>query len=153
MKRTENILWSVLFVGLLFKILHFPGYSLFIVVPLVLLNIFYFFFSLFIFNNVPFNAIFKAESYKFSISNYVLSIFSGVSLSTLCIGILYSIMHYNDDILFLTTGLILSLISFLFILISKKKLNYQDFRRTLIRFIVSISLGTVLMILNNSSGI
>jgi hypothetical protein len=80
MQRIEITFWFALMLGLIFKVLHFPGYSIFIVFSLLLLCIFYLLFSFFLFNRISFKGIFKSESYKVPIVNIVHAFLSGLGL-------------------------------------------------------------------------
>lgn len=145
MKKSEYVLCSLLILGLIFKALHIPGYSLFIVVPLLLLNILYLFFSFLLFNRIPFSSIYREESYRLPVTNYFLSFVSGFSLSLLMIGILYRTMHYNNGILIMIVGLIMCGISLIYILLSRERINFPDYTNIVLRFIISIGIGILIL--------
>lgn len=146
MQKIEISLWVALVLGLLLKLLHLPGYSIFIVFPLLLLSTIYFLFSFFLFNKITFKGIFKLESYKLPVVKLLHAFISGIGLSILMIGILYKLMHYNGGNFFLYNGLIICALTLLWLFFIKKTVSYENFNIIALRFFVSISIGIILLI-------
>ncbi len=145
MQKTEKILWITFALGMFFKILHIPGNSVFIVFPLLILCFLYFSFSFLIFNEIRFKSIFQSESYKVPPITMIHSFLSGLGLSILMAGILYKLMQYNNRNLLLFCGLIISGTAFLWLLFSKKKVNYRNLNVVITRYVVSIGLAILLL--------
>jgi hypothetical protein len=62
-------------------------------------------------------------------------------------GILYKLMQYSHRNLFLYSGLIISGIVFFWLLFIKKTVNYKNLNMIIVRFVISIGLAIVLLII------
>ena len=95
MKWIERILLIPIFIGILFKLRHYPGSGVLLILGLGFLAAFYQFFSFLILNGISGRKIFKAESYKeTSAFRLIGSICAGFVFSTALLGILFKIQLY-----------------------------------------------------------
>ncbi|SCY88424.1 GldL-related protein [Flavobacterium caeni] len=92
--KTEKILGSIFILGLLFKLLHWPGGSFFIIISLGILMMVYF----------PFGFYFLSGK-TIKDQNAAASIFAGMFLSTPVVGILFALMHWPGAMMMLMIGL------------------------------------------------
>jgi hypothetical protein len=143
----EKSLWLVFCIGLVLRLLKIPGNSILIVIPLLSLCILYFLFSFILFNKISVKRIFKIESYQVPIVNMVHAFLSGIGLSVLIAGILYKLMHYNEGNLLTYIGLTISGIVLIWLLFIKKVVNYQGHNMIAIRFITSIGIAIMSLII------
>lgn len=112
MKKWEKILWSLFFVGLVFKLMHLPGAGIITVFSLVLVSLFYFYLGIGVFNNLSVKQMFNRKNYTNKIRfNLLFGALFGIVLATLVIGILFKFMLWPGGNILLSAGLISLLIS------------------------------------------
>lgn len=113
---TEKTLGLIILVSFMLRRLGIPGGDFLLVVSIVLLSLMYCFFTLFIVNEIRIADIFKLSTYKkFSFLRLVGSIFLGIVLSLVFLGILFSLQHWQGARYFSLIGIPLLLIAFLFV--------------------------------------
>lgn len=112
MKKWEKILWSLFFVGLVFKLMHWPGAGILTVFSLVLVSLFYFYLGIGVFNNLSVKQMFNRKNYTHKVRfNLLFGALFGIVLATLVIGILFKFMLWPGGNILLSVGLISLLIS------------------------------------------
>lgn len=109
MKRFEKVLVILTMILLLLDIsMKINGVDLMLFVLLTLLSIFYFVLGFFLINNIELKDLFKKSSYSNISVLRMLGSFFGAAhgLSTVAMGILFIIMHYEGGINLLVIGLV-----------------------------------------------
>ena len=148
MKSLEKSLWSIFIVGLLFKIMHWPGAGILTVLSLAFVSILYFYLGVGLFNDLSINSMFKKESYSHNQRfNMLFGAVFGVILAILVIGFLFKFMLWPGGDLMLVAGLISLSISWLFYFVLSKSgkvsLAKKSFTRIIIVGIISVSLYAI----------
>ena len=109
MKRFEKILILIATIGLIFRLLNVPLSGLLLFISMLLISSLYFYLGFAFFNNIPLRNAFKSEYYKEIKSiQVVLSVGFGWGLSTLTIGILFSLQNYPMQGLFINVGVFIT---------------------------------------------
>lgn len=145
MKKLEKVFWGLFIIGLLFKIMHWPGAAILTVFSLGLVSSLYFYFGFGLFNSIKFRNIFKKESYAtISSGNLIFGVGFGLALSILVIGFLFKFMLWPGANLMLSIGLALLIIALLayliFLKMNKVSLPKGSFFRVILVFVLSLSL-------------
>lgn len=142
MKFEKTLLFSFL-VGLVLRLLHWPGGSLIIILSLGLMAIFYF----------PFAFLFFKD-YETKKQNLLFSILSGLAFSFVPIGVMFKFQFWRGANDYLSLGAFFSLIIFLFCLVMSKKVS-QELRRyyncILRRSITLILISLILLIVPSAT--
>jgi hypothetical protein len=140
MKLIEIIVTVIIAIGLFFKSHLWPGGSILVVFPTVILCFYYFLFSFALLNGVKFLKMFKKESYvKTDELQIILSIFLGLALSFLLMVGLYSVQKWEMQSTNQYISIILTLMAFLLSSIVYFKKDKPFFKRILIRtFLVGV---------------
>jgi len=141
MKIVERILVGIGVFGIVLKLLHWPGGNIALVLSLMLLSLFYFAASYFLYNPTQMVVV-DGYSYKqTSTKKALLAVITGMSMPVALIGLLFRLMHWPGAAVMLLVGLvtiapiaILNLVLFL----NRKDEFYQPLAiRTLIVAILS----------------
>lgn len=142
MKIFEIILSVIFLIGLLFKMMHWPGGSAIIVFSLTILTYYYFIFSFVIFNSIKLKRIFKKDSYE-SIGSFkiIMSILLGWSLSILVSGMMYKLQNWKNQIDLLLLGLAHSIIILTIYLIFYKNKDKRFWMVVFMRYVIIIAIG------------
>ena len=112
MKKWEKILWSSFLVGLVFKLMHWPGAGILTVFSLVLVALFYFYLGVGVFNDLSLRQMFNRKNYTHKNRlNLLLGALFGIVIGTLVIGILFKFMLWPGGNILLSVGLISLLLS------------------------------------------
>ena len=144
MKRLEKILWGLFIIGLLFKIMHWPGAGILTVFSLALVSMLYFYLGFALFNEVKLRNAFNKSSYtNLPKLNLAFGIAFGISLSIITIGFLFKFMLWPGANFNLMIGLIAIVICLVaYLLLSKQnKVSFakQSFTRIIVIGIIGIS--------------
>jgi hypothetical protein len=111
MKKTEKILWSTFIIGLLFKIMHWPGAGILTVLSLALVSILYLYSGIGLFNNLSAKQMFRKKNYQYKKRfNLLFGALLGLVLSILVVGFLFKFMLWPGGNMMLSIGLISLLI-------------------------------------------
>ena len=95
MKKFEMILIIGAIIGLLLALFNTPLDSLIVSVFLITLSCLYFTLGFALFNNIPLRKIFNADSYKgLGYWQILIAIGTGIAMSILTIGFMFSILSY-----------------------------------------------------------
>ena len=142
MKIFEIILSVTFLIGLLFKIMHWPGGSAIVVFSLTILTYFYFIFSFAVFNSIKLTKLFKKESYH-GISSFkiIMAILLGWSLSILVSGMMYELQNWENQINLLLLGLAHSVIILAIHLIFYKAKDKKFWLVIFMRSVIIIAIG------------
>lgn len=148
MKKLEIILIAGAVVGLLLALFDVPLHSLIVSLFFMTLALLYFYLGFALFNGIRFLNIFKAESYKgLGIWRIAIAIGTGIALSDLTVGLMFTILDYPMAELLLTMGLVLTSIMLLLAAIRNAKEKDQFYRNIILRCAVFIIIRTVFLML------
>lgn len=101
--RTEKALVLVFLLGLISKFfIHFPGYSIMLIISLLTIATLYF----------PLGFYFLCDK-KIKTQNLPLSIFGGMALAMVPVGVLFKIMYWPGSFVDLVAGAVFSIVIFL----------------------------------------
>ncbi len=145
MKKLEKILWGIFIIGILFKIMKWPGAGIFTTTSLGVVACFYLYLGIGIFNNLTVKAMFYKDSYQYENRfNLLFGAIFGIVLAILVIGFLFKFMLWPGANVLLILGLFSLLFSLLIYgsLHKKKKvsLTKPSFYRIALIGILSLSL-------------
>ena len=148
MKKLEKILWGVFVIGILFKIMKWPGAGILTITSLGLVSSFYLYLGIGIFNNLTLKAMFSKDSYQYKHRfNLLFGAIFGIVLAALVIGFLFKFMLWPGANVLLILGLFSLLFSLLmyYLLLKKKKVNLakSSFYRIVLIGILSLSLSII----------
>lgn len=148
MKKLEIILIIGAIIGLLMTVLSIPLHSLIVSVFFTALGCLYFYLGFALFNGVSFRKIFKAESYKGLWPWQILiAIGSGLALSMLTIGYMFSILNYPMARTYLTSGSVLAAIIIIIALIKNAGKKNQFYRNIILRSLVFLIIAVIFFLL------
>jgi len=106
MKITERILIGLGILGILLRMLHWPGGNIALVLSLSLLAIFYFAGSYFLFNPTKVTTVDGIDYKQASAPRVTMAILTGMSLPVAVIGILFKVMYWPGAAVMLLVGAI-----------------------------------------------
>jgi hypothetical protein len=122
MKKTELILYAIAVIALIFKLFHFPGSDILMIISLFFISVMYFIFGFALLNNLRFRELFKTDSFKRISTNQIIGgIGTGIALSIGLIGILFKIQGYPGADINLIGGMLTT--SILSAIVIFKQLN------------------------------
>ena len=148
MKKLEFILIAGAVVGLLMAIFNIPLNSMVVSLFYMTLALLYFYFGFALFNNIRFRNILKPESYKgLGTWRIAVAIGTGIALSDLTVGFMFTLLGYPMARTLLTFGLVLTAIMLLLASIRNAKEKERFFRNIILRCAVFIIIGTVFLLL------
>lgn len=138
-------------VGLLMSLFDVPLTSLVVSLFYVALGLLYFYLGFALFNGIGFRNILKADSYKgLGPWRIAIAIGTGIALSNLTIGFMFSILNYPMADTLLTFGIALAAIMIILALIFNARDKNPFYRNIIIRCIVFIVIAvTFLLILGH----
>ena len=95
MKRIELLLGTMILISLVFKMFYGPELNSFLIMSLIGLSIFYTYFSIIYFNNIPLSKVFKKEQYEdLSKLRIIGTIALGIGLGFTLLAILFTLMSW-----------------------------------------------------------
>jgi len=148
MKKLEMILIIGAVVGLLMSLFDVPPTSLVVSLFFVALGLLYFYLGLALFNGIRFRNIFKADSYNgLGPWRIAIAIGTGIALSNLTIGFMFSILSYPMAETLLTFGIALAAIMIILALIKNARDKNPFYRNIIIRCIVLIVIAVVFLLI------
>ena len=107
MRKIEIIFGIIAFLGVLMKLFHYPGGSLFLIFALGIITNFLFYFGFALFNRIRFRDIFKNSSYKDASAKKIIgAIGLGWGLSMIVLGGLFKLVLYPNPDKMLLVGLL-----------------------------------------------
>jgi hypothetical protein len=153
MKKLELILIAGAAVSIILTILNIPLHSMLVSVFLLPLSILYLYLSFALFNNIPFDKIFKSESYKsLDTWNFGIAIGTGLGLSLLTIGFMFTVNNYPMARSLLDIGLVLTAFVLQLVLIRNVKEKRRFNRNIALRCAMFIIIGVVFLLFSGQSG-
>jgi uncharacterized membrane protein len=151
MKNLEVLSIVLFLIGLTFKIFHWAGANVLLIMSASILSMLYFATSYILFNNIKLRDFFKRKTNIInpSGSKTALLIFTGVSLSALIIGLLFSLMIWPGAMVQITIGFFSGLICLSFLL-SGYLSGDKTYRWTLYRAVPLVLISGIFYLFPNS---
>ena len=150
MKKAEIILALLALISLLMKLTEIPLGGLLFLFSMLILSLLYYPFGFAFFNNIRLQDIFKKESYKgISKGRIFGAIGAGIGLSTVIVGIIFSVMHYPSAGFNLVMGLVLTIIVLGIALFKNSKQSNEFYHIIFIRIAILGTFGVILLFLQN----
>lgn len=135
-------------VGLLMTLFDIPLNTLIVSLFFLVLALLYIYLGFALFNNVGFRNIFKAESFKgLGPWRIALAIGTGVALSTLTVGFMFSILGYPMADTILIYGIVLAVIMIILALIIYGRDNNTFYRNIILRCVIFLIIAVVFLLL------
>lgn len=148
MKQLEKILLVIAILGFVLKMMEIQYSSYVLFISIVILSIIYLFLGFALFNNVRFRNIFKSDSFNsIKAIRLILTVGFGWGLSILSMGILFGILSYPMKEIFLLTGLILTTIFLIILLIIHAKDKFKNLFGIILRGLIMIIIAITLLAL------
>ncbi len=148
MRLVEKILAIGVLISLILKFNLIQGGEVFLMWSTMVLTIIYYPFGFLFFNQIRLRDIFKKVAYKHVTAfTIILSIITGIGLSTTCIGSLFKLFHFSGANEMLTVGLITIFVVSLESVVLLIRKNAMDSKFLLIRTGTIGSIGIVLLFL------
>lgn len=135
-------------VGLLMTLFDIPLNTLIVSLFFLVLALLYIYLGFALFNNVGFRNIFKAESFKgLGPWRIALAIGTGIALSTLTVGFMFSILGYPMADTILIYGIVLAVIMIILALIINGRDNNTFYRNIILRCVIFLIIAVVFLLL------
>ncbi len=148
MKKLEIILIAGAVVGLLMSLFNIPLNSLIVSVFLIALGFLYFYLGFALLNGIPLRKIFVPESYKgVGPWRIAIAIGTGIALSNLTMGFMFSILSYPMAETLLTFGMVLAAIMIILALIRNARDKNQFYRNIILRCLVFIIIAVAFLLI------
>ncbi len=148
MKKLEIILIIGAVVGLLLSLFNVPLISLIVSVFFIALGSIYFYLGFALLNGIRFRNILKAESYTgVGPWRIAIAIGTGIALSNLTMGFMFSILRYPMAETLLTFGMVLAAIMIILALIRNARDKNQFYRNIILRCVIFIIIASIFLII------
>jgi len=148
MKKLELILIIGSVVGLLMSFLDVPQNSLIVALFFLPLSLLYFYLGFALFNGIRLRNIFKADSYKdLGVWRIAIAIGTGIALSNLTIGFMFSILSYPLAKTMLIFGIALAVIMTILALIKNAREKNPFYRNIILRCLIFLIIAVVFLVL------
>jgi uncharacterized membrane protein len=148
MKKLEMILITGAIIGLILAVIDTPVDSLIVSVFFITLSCLYFILGFALFNNIPLRKIFNEDSYKgLGTWEILIAIGTGIVLSILTIGFMFTILNYPTAKTLLAVGIILGSIIIILALIKNAQEKNQFYRNITLRSLVFLIIAIILLLL------
>lgn len=148
MKKLEIILIIGAVVGLLLSLFNVPLISLIVSVFFIALGSIYFYLGFALLNGIRFRNILKAESYTgVGPWRIAIAIGTGIALSNLTMGFMFSILSYPMAETLLTFGMVLAAIMIILALIRNARDKNQFYRNIILRCVIFIIIASIFLII------
>ena len=148
MRKMEFFLIIGAVIGLLMALFNVPLDSLIVSVFFVTLGCLYYAFGFALFNGIRFRNIFKADSYKgIGTWRILTAIGTGLALSVLVIGFMFSILSYPMAEALLVVGIVLTAIMIVLTLIKNAQEKDNFYRTIIFRNLVFLIIAVVFLLL------
>jgi len=147
MKKLELILITGAIIGLLLVLFNTPFDSLIASVFFTTLSCLYYFFGFALFNNIPALKIFKADSYKgVGTLRILIAIGTGIALSILTTGFMFTILNYLAAKTLLVVGLVFVTIIIILALMRNAQEKNQFYKNIILRCLVFLIIAVTLLL-------
>ncbi len=148
MKKLELILIIGAVVGLVMALFKIPLDSLVVSVFFITLSCLYFYLGFALFNGIRFGDIFKNDSYKgIGVWRIMTAIGTGMAISWLTIGFMFSILNYPMAGTFLIAGIVFAAIMIILALIRNVRDKNKFYRNIILRCLVFLIIGVIFLFL------
>lgn len=148
MKKLEIILIAGAVLGLLLTLLNVPFSSLVVSIFFLALGLLYFYLGFALFNDIPLRKIFEPESYRgIGTWRIIIAVGTGLALSILTIGFMFTILDYPMAQTLLTFGLVLGVIILILAIVKNAREKNRFYRNIIIRCIVYIIIAVVFLLI------
>jgi hypothetical protein len=148
MRKMEFFLIIGAVIGLLMALFNVPLDSLIVSVFFVTLGCLYFYFGFALFNSIRFRNIFKTVSYKgIETWRILTAIGTGLALSVLMIGFMFSVLSYPMAETMLITGIVLTAIIIILALIKIAQVKDKFYWNIILRNFVFMIIAVVFLLL------
>jgi len=148
MKKLEMILIIGAVVGLLMSLFDIPLNSLIVSVFFVALGLLFFYFGFALFNGIRLRNIFKAGSFKgVGPWKIAIAIGTGIALSNLTIGFMFSILSYPMAETLLAFGIVLAAIMIILALIKNARDKNPFYRNIIMRCLVFLIIAVAFFLI------
>jgi hypothetical protein len=146
MTKSEKILTCSALLAVLLKVLSIPGGGLLAVISFMLLSILYFPLGFATLNNIGLRRLFNKESYSgISLWRMIGTIGLGMSFSGIVSGTLFKIQHYPGAQISLISGIVISFIIGVIILVRYMDTKSSFYKNTLIKIVVLCVIGAAML--------
>ena len=150
MKKIEIGIFIILALGLTLQVIQIPGSSIFYILGLGTLSLFYFYLSFGYFNKVGLRRLFKRNSYSgIGSKEIILAVISGIALSILCIGCLFKLQFWPGADVNLLVGLVLTALVLIPVSLITAKNQMRIFKRALYRLVFFGAVGLFLYLISS----
>jgi len=148
MKKLELILIIGSVVGLLMSLFDVPQNSLIVGLSFLPLSLLYFYLGFALLNGIRLRNIFKADSYKdLGVWRIAIAIGTGIALSNLTIGFMFSILSYPLAKTMLIFGIALAVIMTILALIKNAREKNPFYRNIILRCLIFLIIAVVFLVL------
>lgn len=148
MKKLEILLIAGAVVGLILVLLNTPLSSLIVSLFFVALGLLYFYLGFALFNGIRLRNIFKADSYKgVGPWRIALAIGTGIALSNLTMGYMYSILIFPMADTLLAFGIVLAVIMIVLALIKNTRDKEPFYRTIILRCLVFLVIAIAFLLI------
>lgn len=136
-------------IGLLLALFNTPFDSLIVSVFFITLSCLYFCLGFALFNDIRLRDIFNVESYEgIGTLRILIAIGTGIALSILTIGFMFSILSYPMAKTLLAVGIVLGAIIIILTLIKNAQEKNQFYRNIILRSLVFVVIGVIFLVLH-----
>ncbi|MCK7540988.1 MAG: hypothetical protein MZV63_63910 [Marinilabiliales bacterium] len=150
MKKLEIILIIGAVIGLLMALLNVPLNALVVSVCFLMLGLLYLYLGFALFNGIPIQKIFDPESYKgLGTWRILLAVGTGVALSEITIGLMFTIRNYPMAKSLMTFGIVLAAIMMILAVFKNAKEKNQFYRNIILRCLIFIVIAIIFLVLPN----
>ncbi len=133
-KNLEITVIAITLIGILFKFNHWPGASMFFILGISLLNIFYYPFGLAYLQGISLKSILNKAAYQnTTVFISLLAVFGGMSLAMLLIGIQFKLQFWPGAHVMLMAGIVFTSIILSIAVFMLKGANQQKLKRLYVR--------------------
>jgi uncharacterized membrane protein len=148
MKKLEMILIIGAIIGFILALINTPLDSLIVSVFSITLSCLYFCFGFALFNNSPLRKIFNEDSYKgLGTWEILIAIGTGIVLSILTSGFMFTILNYPSAKTLLAVGISLGAIIIILALIKNAQEKNRFYRKIILRSLVFLIIAIILLLL------
>lgn len=153
MKKLEKVLIAGAIIGFLMALFKVPYHSVIVSVFLLALGVIYLYLGFALFNDIPFNKIFKSESYQgVGTWRIAIAIGTGLGLSQLTTGFMFALNDYPMTRSLLSYGLVITALMLLLALIRNSREKHRFYMNTALRCSVFIILGIISLVVYAQQG-
>lgn len=153
MKKLEKVLIAGAIIGFLMALFKVPYHSVIVSVFLLPLGVIYLYLGFALFNDIPFNKIFKSESYQgVGTWRIAIAIGTGLGLSQLTTGFMFALNDYPMTRSLLSYGLVITALMLLLALIRNSREKHRFYMNTALRCSVFIILGIISLVVYAQQG-